>query len=112
MLMAHDHNMVTPEKTARARENALAAFASRKQLDQLGYVPGRGAYEDCMADIYWNGMPKTDRTGTGTISRFGLQMRFDLQKGFPLINTKKVHIKSILYELLWLIKGDMNNNGL
>lgn len=111
-LMVQDHNTVTPEKIARARENALAAFASRKPLEQLGFVPGRGPYEDCMADIYWNGMPKTDRTGTGTISRFGLQMRFDLQKGFPLITTKKLNLRSIIYELLWFVKGGTNNNEL
>lgn len=110
--MAFDHNQVTPEKIAQARENALAAFSSRKTPEQLGYKPGRGAYEDAMADIYWTGTPKTDRTGTGTISKFGLQMRFDLQKGFPLITTKKVHLRSIIYELLWFLKAGRNNNWL
>jgi thymidylate synthase len=110
--MAQDHNLVTEEKTRRALEQALAAFSARKTPQEIGYVPGRGVYEDAMADIYWNGTPKTDRTGTGTVSRFALQLRFDLQKGFPLITTKKVHYKSILFELFWMIRGMSNNNWL
>ena len=65
-------------------------------------------YEDFMRHVFFHGVQKSDRTGTGTRSVFGYQMRFNLQNGFPLITTKKLHLRSIIHELLWFLRGDSN----
>ncbi|MGB1070039.1 MAG: thymidylate synthase [Planctomycetota bacterium] len=69
-------------------------------------------YLDLMTDVLENGSRRSDRTGTGTRSVFGRQVRFDLAKGFPLLTTKKVHLRSIIHELLWFISGDTNARSL
>ena len=74
--------------------------------------PVRSQYEDFMRHVDSHGVFKADRTGTGTKSVFGYQMRFDLNEGFPLVTSKKVHLRSIIQELLWFLTGSSNNNWL
>jgi thymidylate synthase len=71
-------------------------------------VPVRTPYEELLADVLAHGSRKADRTGTGTRSVFGRQLRFDLATGFPLVTTKRVHLRSVVYELLWFLRGDSN----
>ena len=76
------------------------------------YLRDMEQYLDLMRRVRTEGVRKTDRTGTGTLSVFGHQMRFDLRDGFPLITTKKVHVKSIIHELIWFLQGDTNTKYL
>lgn len=103
--------MVTPTSIHRGAPKEVSRTA-RVTLTKAKQKRVCRQYEDYLRHVWVRGTPKKDRTGTGTRSVFGYQMRFDLSKGFPLVTTKKVHLKSVLYELLWFIMGGRNNNWL
>ena len=90
---------------------SLSDFASSEPIPAIA-VPslyeGERAYLELLKYIMAHGIKREDRTGTGTLASFGHQLRFDLKKGFPLLTTKKVHLRSIIHELLWFLKGDTN----
>src|SRR5678816_597657 len=105
---------LTAELNRRARHRA-ARFHNRSMQTtappvspDLAERPIGSQYEDFLRHVRDHGVAKADRTGTGTKSVFGHQMRFDLREGFPLVTTKKVHLRSIVLELLWFLRGDGN----
>ncbi len=93
--------MTPPVDSSAATHHAARPGAPRVPV-------GSTPFEDLLRLVLETGTPKSDRTGTGTRSVFGHQMRFDLSQGFPLVTTKRVHLKSIAYELLWFLRGDSN----
>ena len=89
-------------------ESAEEQEAFLSEADHLHKWSGEYQYENLLLDVLQNGIPSNDRTGVGTISLFGTRMEFDLSKGFPLITSKKVFLKGVIYELLWFLRGDTN----
>jgi len=88
--------------------SGLAAIVGVAVSDHTPTSIARSQFEDFTRHVFTTGVPKHDRTGTGTVSVFGYQMRFDLGEGFPLVTTKRVHFRSVAHELLWFLRGDGN----